>query len=419
MSRSDLKIDFVTPPFAGHLFPLLQLARFLNRESSHSVRVLSTAHAEPAVRASGIDFIPLLPDRSDEVIRIADTPVRVGSNPLNLLGQLRANLALMADFRRELLEVWREQPPRLVIADFTVPLAGLAAQSLGCSWWTTMPTPCALETRNGTPCYLGGWTPGPGLFCCTRDWLGRAAVHGFKRLVAAVFARQLRTLGFASVYRSDGLERAYSPELILGIGTTEFEFNSDWPPHFVMIGPLTESPHLPAPAPEFIPGRHHILVSLGTHLWWAKPQVAELLRVVAREMPDCVFHFTRGKPGDLTRETAGNWHAYGYLPYDETLNRYSAAVVHGGTGVVYSCLRAGVPMLVWPHDYDQFDHAARVVHHGLGLRLRLPHERVVADLRRLMTAAFTTRVSCFQTAMQAYRPCERVRAEIEKRLTVI
>ena len=64
------------------------------------------------------------------------------------------------------------------------------------------------------------------------------------------------------------------------------------------------------------------------------------------------------------------------------LARYGAAIVHGGTGITYSCIQAGVPMLVWPHDFDQHDHAARIVDRGLGLRLRA--SSVVDDLRRLL-----------------------------------
>jgi UDP:flavonoid glycosyltransferase YjiC (YdhE family) len=51
-----------------------------------------------------------------------------------------------------------------------------------------------------------------------------------------------------------------------------------------------------------------------------------------------------------------------------------AVLHHGGAGVMWECLRAGVPALVLPHDYDQFDHAARLAAAGVALRLRHPRE---------------------------------------------
>lgn len=45
------------------------------------------------------------------------------------------------------------------------------------------------------------------------------------------------------------------------------------------------------------------------------------------------------------------------------------AVVHsGGTGIAYSALAAVLPSLRVPHDFDQFDMAARIPWYGLGLR---------------------------------------------------
>lgn len=165
----------------------------------------------------------------------------------------------------------------------------------------------------------------------------------------------------------------------------EFEFERDWPPAFRFVGPLTGCPPYPHVEPEFPPGKPCILVSLGTHLAWAKEQAARLIEDVVRVMPDCVFHFSLGQPGSTESHVAGNVHRHGYIPYDRYMGRYSAAVIHGGTGITYSCIKAGVPILVWPQDYDQFDHAVRIVDRGLGLRLKLPCGEVAASLRRLLT----------------------------------
>jgi UDP:flavonoid glycosyltransferase YjiC (YdhE family) len=91
------------------------------------------------------------------------------------------------------------------------------------------------------------------------------------------------------------------------------------------------------------------------------------------------------------------------------LPRYHAAVIHGGTGVVYSCIKAGVPALIWPQDYDQFDNAARVVGRGLGLRLTPNRARLVADLLRLLSdEVLRSRVRAFQGLAARYDAPSRV-----------
>ena len=112
-----------------------------------------------------------------------------------------------------------------------------------------------------------------------------------------------------------------------------------------------------------------------------------MLLPLARSMSDCVFHFTKGRASAAEPQIDGNLHHYDFIPYDAYMDRYDAAIVHGGTGVVYSCLKAATPMLVWPHDYDQFDHAARIVAHRLGLRCRPSPSKMKTDLKRLLTDA--------------------------------
>jgi glyoxylase-like metal-dependent hydrolase (beta-lactamase superfamily II) len=57
-------------------------------------------------------------------------------------------------------------------------------------------------------------------------------------------------------------------------------------------------------------------------------------------------------------------------------------VHHGGAGITYAAIRAGVPAVVLPQDYDQFDYAARIHAGGAGLLLQsLPRARLVVHPR--------------------------------------
>jgi UDP:flavonoid glycosyltransferase YjiC (YdhE family) len=345
---------------------------------------------------------------------IANTSERAGFHPLRLYRQFRANMRLMGDVAAQLERAWTAHRPDLVIADFTVPVAGMVARRLGIRWWTSTPSPCVIESRTGPPAYLGGWSPRGDALGKLRDAAGRAAIRTFKRGVGRLFRRDLRALGFDGVYRADGSEAVYSDERILALGMRELEVDRDWPEALRFVGPLTAAPPFPHTPPEFRAGRPTILVTLGTHLPWARQRAAELIGDVAAAMPNCDFHFAAGRPGATSRETRGNVTHHGFIPYDLYLARYDAAIMHGGTGIAHACIGEGVPMLVWPHDYDQFDYAARIVERGLGLRLRPDRAGVVASLRRLLAdVAIRAGVLEFQTLHRRYDAARTVIQELQ------
>lgn len=63
-----------------------------------------------------------------------------------------------------------------------------------------------------------------------------------------------------------------------------------------------------------------------------------------------------------------------YVPQLELLKKCAAMIGHGGISSVKEAIFMGVPMLLIPYAYDEPGNAARVVYHGLGLRL--DHEQV-------------------------------------------
>jgi UDP:flavonoid glycosyltransferase YjiC (YdhE family) len=57
-------------------------------------------------------------------------------------------------------------------------------------------------------------------------------------------------------------------------------------------------------------------------------------------------------------------------PHSQVLRHASAVVTHAGHGTVIKSLADGVPLVALPLGRDQLDNAARVAHHGAGLRLK-------------------------------------------------
>ena len=79
--------------------------------------------------------------------------------------------------------------------------------------------------------------------------------------------------------------------------------------------------------------------------------------------------------------------AFAYAPFSRLLPRGCATVHHGGAGSTGQALRAGRPMVIVPHAFDQFNHGVRVTELGLGVqvhRRRLTVKRLVAALRAVL-----------------------------------
>jgi UDP:flavonoid glycosyltransferase YjiC (YdhE family) len=189
-------------------------------------------------------------------------------------------------------------------------------------------------------------------------------------------------MGFDSVYRDDGSEVLYSTVRIIATSLEQLEFARRYPAHMVFVGPVLYSPPAALPDPPFVPGRPHVLVTLGTHLVWRRDHVAAAVRQAALELPGVEFHFSEGDRSSDRHESSANFHRMGFVSYEAHLKRYDVVVHHGGTGVLGFTLAAGTPSVVHPLDYDHFDNCARLEAAGVALRLtRLP------DLARLICQA--------------------------------
>ena len=364
-----MRVLFVAPPFAGHLdrlVPLMQAAQ----GAGHAVKVL-TGHARLAsLRAQGIEVAapPSLPRGALE--HVAEGFGRIDGRPLAGLAQLRANLALVGPLIQDLcdeIDLWRAD---VLVADSVALMAGPAAMRRGIPWITMLASPLSLYTPAGTPAFCGGWGPPRRLPGRMRDGLGRLGHRALREAVFTLLRRQLPA-ELRRPFRADGTEAIYSPHAILGLGMQELEFPRAWPPAFEMIGPLASAPSLD-PALDLPPARRRIFATLGTHLPWARARWQAGLEDLARARPDWLIVASEGRmEGDVTAwDRAPNLRVVQRVCYARDLPMFDAVVHHGGTGIAYSAIAAGLPSLVVPHDFDQFDMAARIEWHGLGLRAK-------------------------------------------------
>ncbi|MBM7518427.1 nucleotide disphospho-sugar-binding domain-containing protein [Nocardioides nitrophenolicus] len=412
------RVDLVAPPMAGHLHPILGIAARLAAEPGLEVRVISTAAALPAIAASGVSGLALLAGADEVIETVVDPPYRIGSSPRLLFRQFRAAVALQADFRRELLHAWAGRRPDLVIADFTMGAVGTAADEIGVPWWTTHPSPCAIEGRAGPPAYLGGWRPGRSAVGRGRDAAGRTWVRGFKRLAPRLAGVRLAEVGITRQYRADGSESIYSAERVFALTPEVMEYPRALPTAVRYVGPVLHTPPSAAPPPVLAPGRRAVLVTAGTHLPWHKTTLVSWAAAAARALPDVEVHVSLGGTGPVPDLPPGVV-VHDYVDYARDLPRFAAVVHHGGAGVLGHTLAAGLPAVVWPVDYDQFDHAVRLVDAGVAVRLRRRDrpDALAAALRRVLDQPSYRLRARAVAADLARRPAvEAIAAEVRDRL---
>ena len=103
-------------------------------------------------------------------------------------------------------------------------------------------------------------------------------------------------------------------------------------------------------------------------------------------------------------------------PHSDVLRHASAVVTHAGHGTVIKALAAGVPLVCLPLGRDQLDNAARVQHHGAGLRLKpkARPEAIARAVRRVIEEpGFRAAAERLAAAIEAETAEDRAVLELE------
>ena len=93
--------------------------------------------------------------------------------------------------------------------------------------------------------------------------------------------------------------------------------------------------------------------------------------------------------GQLPPNLPPNVHHCSYAAFGLLLPRARALVHHGGIGGCAQALRAGLPQLVTPMAFDQFDNAMRLEILGVGMSLKEsdePFGSMASQLRELLAS---------------------------------
>ncbi len=166
----------------------------------------------------------------------------------------------------------------------------------------------------------------------------------------------------------------HSPELVVGLFPDWFAPpQPDWPPRTVLTDfPLYDQTHDATTADkveEFLGQHPNPLVFTPGSANMHAPGFFEEAKQACLALNRPAMFLTR-YPQQIPKSLPPSIHHFSYVPLSRILPRCSALVHHGGIGTCAQALQAGIPQLIQPLAFDQFDNASRVERLGVGLTLQ-------------------------------------------------
>lgn len=344
-----MRVLFAGAPSAGHLFPLVPLAKAA-RARGHEVLIGSLDGGE-VVAGAGLPFVNVAPGVDWRV-------------------ELRRRAALECP---ELLA--RTLETNSADREAYVPLAALVNETVADSF-----VDLALRWRADVIVYE--YLFPVGLVAATR--LGVPALQHDLGFARTANLRRLMLNQLSPAMDRHGISGRPAPAATLDLAPPSMAPAQDggWPLRPVAYNGRGTLPGWLARRPE---GRPRIAVTLGT----VPPKVDGLTRidrvVTAAAQVDVELVLVMGEI-DISPlgELPDNVRGVGWVPWDAVLAVSDAAVHHGGGGTTLAALAAGVPQLVLPDGSDRFVNAEAVRDRGAGCAATA--EETDADLlRRLLT----------------------------------
>jgi MGT family glycosyltransferase len=386
-------------------------------ERGHDVRVLADAVLAPDVESTGAEHVawdraPQRPDLSPQSMLIQDWDAKT---PFEAFARARDGVMVgpAAGFAADVRSELQRRPADVVVGNLFLFGAQIGAEAEG--------VPFAFLVSNLLS-FPGSGTPplGPG-FKLARGPLGRARDATLNRVMARLFDKGLDQLN--AVRRANGLDPIESvlenferADRLLLMTSRAFEYESFTPPPNVrVVGPRLDDPVWagawsppPGDAPLVLVGMSSTYMDHADTLERVATALGALrVRGLVTTGPSIPVEAIDAPPNVTVVQRA---------PHSEVLRHASAVVTHAGHGTVIKALAAGVPVVAMPLGRDQLDNAARVAHHGAGLRLKpkAKPEAIAKAVRRVLDEpSFASNAERLAAAIAAETAEDRAAAELE------
>jgi MGT family glycosyltransferase len=389
-------------------------------ERGHQVHFLGDPTLEEAAGVAGCTFSPWVRAPHRTSLDPSEDPIKdwESRNPLVLLQRARDRLiAGPADrFAADTAATIDAVRPDVVVPDAFLFGSIIAAQAAALPVAVLVPNLWIMPTPGTTP--VGpGFRPAATVVGRTRDAAARGLINrlfdrGLPALNSARTAAGLAPL--ASFY-----DQALSADAILVLTSPAFDTAAQVVPanaHYV--GAILDDPEWAEPWTSPWPDTDSTpLVLVGFSSTYQNQ--GPLLRRVVEALSGLPVHavVTVGRMLDGGEVAASdNVSVVRSAPHREILRRASLTISHCGHGTTIKTLAAGVPMVCIPMGRDQNDTAARIVHHGAGLRLPMGASvpRIRQTVQRLLAdGRFRRCASRLAAAMAADDPATGLATHLE------
>lgn len=364
--------------------------------AGYRVTVMCDPHNVPEASATGASVVAWQrpPVRGD--LPFDEIPNRdwAESNPLAMMKRAKETVVMgpAGLYADELVALHREDPIDVVVADYILLGAQVGAQEIG--------VPCVGLVPNiwvfphpALPPFGTGWSAARSPLGQIRNALGRS-------VVTKLWNRGLD--GFNDVRTGRGLPPLQSLwesidhlDLVLVQSAKAFDFPFDAPENVRYVGPALSDPSWTQEwtAPS---GDDPLVLGALTSGYQNQRDDLQIVIDALASLPVRGV-VTTGQdidPDELISPPSVQ--VVKSAPHSAILDQASAVVSHGGHGTVMKSLIAGVPLVVRPMGRDQGDNAARIAHHGVGLRVGVnaTSAEVAEALRRILAdEAFATRAT--------------------------
>ena len=356
----------------GTIPPQLGIARHL-LERGHQVHVLGDPTIEQRAAALGCTFSAWRRaphrtslDPAQDLFR--DWEV---SNPLTVLRNFRDGFMAgpAGDFAADTLDTVAAVEPDALLADGMMLGAMVAGQAARLPVAALIPNIWMIPTP-GVPAVGPGFAPAKTALGRTRDRVMRVVANrlvdgGLPALNAARTTHGLAPL--TSLW-----QQVLEVDRILVLTSAAFDFAAPAVPDNVRyVGPVLDDPQWAEPWDPPWPedGRPLVLVGFSSNFQDQGPQLRRVVEALSILPVRAVV--TLGQMLDPAEVSpTDNVAVLTSAPHGQILPQASLVVTHCGHGTTLKALAAGIPMVCMPMGRDQHDTAARVVHHGAGVRLR-------------------------------------------------